>query len=45
MTTSEDAMSILKLEVEWSNVEDEESIENSKTLNFIFNGVDKNMFR
>ena len=40
MVTSEDETIILKLEVE-----DEEAIKNSKTLNSIFNGVNKNMFR
>ncbi|XP_057418346.1 uncharacterized protein LOC130712533 [Lotus japonicus] len=35
----------LKLEVDWSKTEDEEAAANSKALNAIFNGVDKNMFR
>ena len=35
----------LKKEEEWSKEEDEEALANSKALNAIFNGVDKNMFR
>ncbi|XP_057443220.1 uncharacterized protein LOC130735138 [Lotus japonicus] len=35
----------LKSEVNWSKTEDEEAAANSKALNAIFNGVDKNMFR
>ena len=35
----------LKKEEEWSNEKDEEALENSKALNAIINGVDKNMFR
>lgn len=45
MTISQDGTLILNPEVEWSNVEDEEALGNSKALNTIFNGVDKNMFR
>ncbi|XP_057452420.1 uncharacterized protein LOC130744244 [Lotus japonicus] len=35
----------LKPEEEWNKEEDEEALGNSKALNAIFNGVDKNMFR
>src|ERR1044072_5911336 len=35
----------LKKEEDWSKEEDEEALVNSKVLNAIFNGVDKNMFR
>jgi len=37
--------SFLKPEDEWSTAEDELAIGNSKALNALFNGVDKNMFR
>lgn len=43
--TSYDETSILNLEAECYNVEDEEAIGYSKSLSVIFNGVDKNMFR
>lgn len=45
MTTSEDRTSILKLETDWTNSKDDESLGNSKVLNAIFNSMDKNMFR
>ncbi|XP_057432497.1 uncharacterized protein LOC130725270 [Lotus japonicus] len=35
----------LKPEEEWNKEKDEEALGNSKALNAIFNGVDKNMFR
>lgn len=35
----------LKPEEEWSKEEDELALENSKALNALFHGVDKNMFR
>ncbi|MCI58386.1 gag-pol polyprotein, partial [Trifolium medium] len=35
----------LKSEEEWSKEEDDLSLGNSKALNPLFNGVDKNMFR
>jgi hypothetical protein len=35
----------LKPEEEWSKEEDELTLGNSKALNALFNGVDKNMFR
>jgi len=36
---------ILKPEEQWSTTEDELALGNSKALNALFNGVDKNMFR
>jgi hypothetical protein len=36
---------VLKPEEEWTTAEDELSLANSKALNALFNGVDKNMFR
>jgi hypothetical protein len=36
---------VLKLADEWTLPEDELSLANSKALNALFNGVDKNMFR
>lgn len=41
----EDGTTNLKSETIWTNAEDEEALRNSKALNEIFNGVDKNMFR
>ena len=35
----------LKNEEDWSKEEDEEALANSKALNALFNGVDKNMFK
>jgi hypothetical protein len=35
----------LKPEEEWTAAEDELALGNSKTLNALFNGVDKNKFR
>src|ERR1044072_8731736 len=35
----------LKYEENWTNEEDEEALANSRALNAIFNGVDKNMFK
>lgn len=34
----------LKTKAKWTSVEDKEALGNSKALNSIFNGVDKNMF-
>lgn len=45
MITSQDGTSTLKPKVGWTNTEDDEALGNSKALNVIFNGVDKNMFR
>jgi len=36
---------ILKPEEEWTTTEDELSLTNSKALNALFKGVDKNMFK
>jgi len=36
---------VLKPEEEWTAAEDELALGNSKALNALFNGVDKNMFR
>jgi len=36
---------VLKPEEEWSALEDEQALANSKALNSLFNGVDKNMFK
>jgi len=36
---------VLKPEEEWTAPEDEHALANSKVLNALFNGVDKNMFR
>jgi len=36
---------VLKPEEEWTTAEDELALGNSKALNALFNGVDKNMFR
>jgi len=36
---------VLKLEEEWTAAEDDLALGNSKALNALFNGVDKNMFR
>lgn len=45
MITSQDCSTCLESKAEWTDVEDNEALGNSKTLNSIFNGVDKNMFR
>ena len=45
MITSKDDTTTIKLEVDWTDVEDDEALGNSKAFNAIFNGVDKNMFR
>jgi len=37
--------SVLKPEEEWTAAEDEVALRNSKALNDLFTGVDKNMFR
>jgi len=36
---------VLKPQEEWTAAEDEQALGNSKALNALFNGVDKNMFR
>lgn len=45
VVTSENGATSLKLEAEYTDVEDDEALENSKTLNAILNDVGKNMFR
>ena len=46
-TTSESSTTTIeyKKEEDWTKEEEEEAWANSKALNAIFNGVDKNMFR
>src|ERR1044072_2188549 len=46
-TTGESSTTTLeyKKEEDWTKEEEEEALANSKALNAIFNGVDKNMFR
>lgn len=44
MITFEDGKTSLKHEANWTDAEDDEALGNSKELNMIFNGVDKNMF-
>ena len=43
--SSSTAKPTLKKEADWTPEEDAEALANSKALNAIFNGVDKNMFR
>lgn len=43
--TSKDGTTSLKPEAHWTDVEDKEALGNSKDLNVIFNGMDKNMLR
>lgn len=43
--TFHDGSTNLELEAGWSKDEDDETLENDKALDDIFNGVDKNMFR
>jgi hypothetical protein len=43
--TTVDGSTSLKAEADWSEAEDTEALGNSKALNVIFNGVDKNMFK
>lgn len=45
MITSEDRTTSLKPVADWTGVEDDGAFGNSKTLNVIFNGVDKIMLR
>ncbi|MCI58930.1 gag-pol polyprotein, partial [Trifolium medium] len=45
VVTVEDGTTSLKPEAEWSEAEVNEALRNSKALNAIFNGVDKNMFK
>lgn len=43
--TSQDGTISLNPGAEWTDAEDNEALGNSKALNSIFNGVDKNMFK
>ena len=43
-TLGEDVKKVEKLGADWIGAKDEEDLGNSKVLNVIFNGVDKNMF-
>lgn len=43
--TTEDGTETLKPEKDWSKEEDEEAHDNSRALNAIYNGVDKNISR
>src|ERR1044072_1379287 len=43
--SSSTAKPTLKKEADWTPEEDAEALANSKALNAIFNGVDKNMFK
>lgn len=43
--TFQDGTTSLKPKADWSKDENGEALRNEKSLNFIFNGVDKNMFR
>jgi hypothetical protein len=45
VTISPDGTSSLKPKTEWINAEDNDVVGNSKALNVIYNGVDRNMFR
>src|SRR4051812_48669565 len=45
VTTGKDSKSSLKLEEEWSKDEEELALGNSKALNALFNGIDRNIFR
>jgi hypothetical protein len=45
MSTVEDGTTSLKAEADWSDAEDTKAVGNSKALNTIFNGVDRNMFK
>lgn len=44
-TTAEDGKVSLKPEEEWTKEEDEAALGNSRALNAIYNGVDRNMFK
>src|SRR4051812_3027134 len=45
VTTDKDGKSSLKPEEEWSKDEEELALGNSKALNALFNGIDRNIFR
>ncbi|KAA0040507.1 gag-pol polyprotein [Cucumis melo var. makuwa] len=38
-------LNVLKLEVDWTDVKEQASVENVRALNAIFNGVDLNVFK
>ena len=40
-----DGKSVPKQEKDWTDAEEQESMGNSRALNFIYNGVDLNMFK
>lgn len=44
VTSTDDGKEILKPELQWTEAEDEASLGNSRALNAIFNGVDRNIF-
>lgn len=44
VTKTEDKRGTLKPELQWTEAEDEASLGNSRALNAIFNGVDRNIF-
>lgn len=44
MIISQDGISTLKSEVDWTNIEVDEALGNSKALYSIFNGVEKTCF-
>ncbi|MCI53956.1 gag-pol polyprotein, partial [Trifolium medium] len=45
IVTAADGTTSQKPEADWTNAEDTEALGNSKALNAIFNGFDKNMFK
>lgn len=45
MLTTQDGLTSLKPEADWSKDEDDEAFENYKAFNYILNSVDNNMFR
>lgn len=45
VVTSQDGITSLKPEANWSKDDDDEAFVNDKALNIIFNSVDKKMFR
>lgn len=45
MKTEEKGELVVKPEKEWSSEEEEASFGNSRALNVVYNGVDKNIFR
>lgn len=45
MKIEENGELVVKPENEWSSEKDENSLENSRALNVIYNGVEKNIFK